>query len=128
MNAKKFNTRSGLAGFAFALMITGAASAGEPYGVWVRPSNGTQIQFYDCGGKLCAKIVAIMYPSLKGEIGTVIMHGATKSGDNKWQGDLLDVVTGKTYSGVVTLESASALNLKDCFFVICKGETWRRVK
>lgn len=117
-----------LACFAFALMLTGAARAAEPYGVWVQPSNGTQVQFYDCGGKLCAKIVAIMYPDLKSTIGTVIMQGATKSGDNKWQGDLLEVVTGKTYSGVVTLESDSALNLKDCFFVICKGETWRRIK
>jgi hypothetical protein len=33
--------------------------AAEPFGTWVRPSTGTQVGFYDCGGKLCAKIVAV---------------------------------------------------------------------
>ena len=37
------------------------------------------------------------------------MRGATKTGDNKWEGDLLDAETGKTYSGVATLESPGAL-------------------
>ena len=117
--------------FAIALPLvglTGAASAAEPYGTWVRPSTGTQVNFYDCGGKLCAKIVAVKDPSRQKEVGTVIMTGAAKSGDNKWEGDLLDAETGKVYSGVVTLEGPRALNLKGCFLMICKGETWRKVK
>jgi uncharacterized protein (DUF2147 family) len=117
--------------FAIALPLvglTGAASAAEPYGTWVRPSTGTQVNFYDCGGKLCAKIVAVKDPSRQKEVGTVIMKGAAKSGDNKWEGDLLDAETGKVYSGVVTLEGPRALNLKGCFLMICKGETWRKVK
>jgi uncharacterized protein (DUF2147 family) len=121
-----------LAGFAFALLpfaLPGIASAAEPYGTWVRPSTGTQVNFYDCGGKLCGKIVAVKDQSRKSEVGTVIMKGAAKSGANKWEGDLLDAESGKVYSGVVTLESASALNLKGCVaMVLCKGETWRKVK
>ena len=121
-----------LTGFALALLtagLTGAASAAEPYGVWVRPSTGTQVQFYDCGGKLCGKIVAVKDQSRSKEIGTVIMKGAAKSGGNVWKGDLLDVESGKIYSGVVTLEGPSALNLKGCVaMVLCRGETWRKVK
>jgi len=116
---------------AFALCfigVAGQASAAEPYGVWLRPSTGTQVQFYDCGGKLCGKIVAVKDQKRKSEIGVVIMKGAAKTGTNKWEGDLLEADTGKVYSGVVTLQSASALNLKGCFLVICKGETWRKVK
>ncbi len=109
--------------------LSGAASAAEPYGVWVRPSTGTQVHFYACGSKLCGKIVAVKDPSRSKEIGTVIMKGAVKSGGNIWKGDLLDVESGKIYSGVVTLEGPSALNLKGCVaMILCRGETWRKVK
>jgi uncharacterized protein (DUF2147 family) len=106
------------------------ARADEPYGTWVRPSTGTQVNFYNCGGKLCGKIVAVKDQSRKGEIGTVIMNGADKTGDKEWRGDLLNTEDGKTYSGVVTLEGPSALNLKGCaaLGIICRGETWQRVK
>ena len=106
-----------------------AARADEPFGTWVRPSTGTQVNFYNCGGKLCAKIVAVKDQSRKGEIGTIIMNGAAKTGEKEWRGDLLNTEDGKTYSGVVTLEGANALNLKGCVMAImCKGETWQRVK
>ncbi len=118
---------TGIALAAFAL--PGTARAAEPYGVWLRPSTGTQVHFYACGGKLCGKIVAVKDQARKKEIGTVIMQGAVKSGDNKWQGDLLDAETGKIYSGYVTLEGPSALNLKGCIAgILCKGETWSKIK
>lgn len=106
-----------------------AANAAEPYGVWLRPSTGSQVRFYNCGGKLCGKVVAVKDQSRKKEIGVVIMHGAVKSGANTWKGDLLDAGSGKVYSGVVTLEGPRALNLKGCVaYVLCQGETWTKVK
>ena len=111
------------------VVVSTAAFAAEPTGTWVRPSTGTQVSFYNCGSKLCARITAVKDQSRKNTIGTVIMKGATKSGDNTWKGDLLNTENGKTYSGVVTLESANALNLKGCVaMVMCSGETWQRVK
>ncbi len=119
-------TSIALASFA---ALTGTASAADPHGNWVRPSTGTQISFYACGGKLCAKIVSVKDEARKKEVGTVIMKGASKTGDNKWEGDLLDVESGKTYSGVVTLEGPTALNLQGCVAgIFCKGETWTKVK
>ena len=116
-------------GLALLGVLGNAACAAEPYGTWLRPSTGTQVRFYDCGGKLCGKIVAVKDQARKKEIGVVIMHGAAKTGDNKWEGDLLDAETGKTYSGVATLESPGALNLKGCVMgILCKGETWTKVK
>jgi len=111
------------------LALAGAANAADPYGVWVRPSTGTQVRFYDCGGKLCARIVAVTDQARKKEVGTVIMHGAAKTGADKWEGDLLDAETGKTYSGYVTMEGPNGLNLKGCIAgILCKGETWNKVK
>jgi len=106
------------------------AGAAEPWGTWVRPSTGTQLDIYNCGGKLCAKITAVKDQSRASTVGTVIMTGAPKSGDNEWRGDLLNTEDGKTYSGVVTLEGSGGLNLKGCALggLICKDETWQKVK
>src|SRR6516164_5685413 len=43
----------------FVIALPGIACTFDPYGTWMRPSTGTQVSFYDCGGKLCAKIVAV---------------------------------------------------------------------
>lgn len=107
--------------------LTATAFAAEPYGVWMRPSTGTQVRFYDCGGKLCGKIVGVRDQSRKSEIGTVILPGAAKSGANEWKGNLLNTENGKTYSGVVALDGGG-LSLKGCIGFICQGETWTRVK
>jgi uncharacterized protein (DUF2147 family) len=113
----------------FAVGLVGGTRADEPFGTWVRPSTGTQVNFYNCGGKLCGKIVAVKDQSRKGEIGTMIMNGAARTSENEWRGDVLNTEDGKTYSGVVTLEGPNALNLKGCALgFICKGETWQRVK
>ncbi len=110
-------------------LLAGAAKAAEPYGLWVRPSTGTQVRFYDCGGKLCGRIVAVTQEARKRELGIVIMHGAAKTGDNKWEGDLLDAETDKICSGVATLDGPNVLTLKGCIMgILCKGETWTRVK
>ena len=118
----------GAAFILFLATLPSVANAADPFGIWVRPSTGTQVNFYDCGGKLCGKIVAVRDQSRKGEIGTVIMRGAVKSGNDQWKGDLLNTDNGKIYAGVATLEGPNALNLKGCVTVICQGETWSRVR
>src|SRR5215475_3396158 len=104
------------------------AAAEDPYGVWMRPSTGTQVDFYDCGGKLCGKIVAVKDQSRRSEVGTVIMTGASQSGDNQWKGNLLNTENGKTYNGVVTMTGPNALRLEGCVAFICQGETWSKVR
>jgi uncharacterized protein (DUF2147 family) len=115
-------------GLALLVGYADAASAAEPYGVWLRPSSGSQVRFYDCGGKLCAKVVAVKEDARKGEIGKSILHGAVKSGENTWKGDLTDAGTGKVYSGTVTLQGG-ALSLQGCIVgFLCQSETWTKVK
>ena len=63
----------GLALTLFVIALPGIACAFDPDGTWMRPSTGTQVNFYDCGGKLCAKIVAVKDERRKSKIGTVIM-------------------------------------------------------
>jgi uncharacterized protein (DUF2147 family) len=94
----------------------------------MRPSTGTQASFYDCAGKLCAKIVAVKDERRKSKIGTVIMTGASKFADNQWKGDLLNTDDGKIYTGIVTMQGPNALNLMGCVAFNCRGETWTKVK
>lgn len=110
-------------------VAAGTAQAADPYGTWVRPSTGTQVSFYNCGGNLCAKIVGVKDAAKKATVGTVIMSGAKKTGDNKWEGNLLNTDNGNTYSGYVQLEGGG-LTLKGCALggLACSGETWQRVK
>ena len=116
-----------LAGIALFGLAT-AASAADPYGTWTRPSTGTQVNMYNCGGKLCAKITGVKDQAKKDTVGKVIMTGAEKTSDNTWKGDLLNTDNGQTYSGVVTLEGPKALKLQGCVLggVICTGETWTK--
>lgn len=109
--------------------VLSPALAAEPFGKWVRPSTGATVDFYNCGGKLCGKIVAVKDASRAKEVGTVIVNGAVKTGDDEWKGSLLDTDNGKTYTGVITLVGADGLNLKGCALgIICEGKTWRKVK
>lgn len=119
----KFATLAAVAATSLLAATAAFAQSASPFGTWTRPSNGTKVDFYDCGGKLCAKVIS---SKNKDSVGKIIMTGATKSGDNTWKGDLLNTEDGKTYSGVVTLEGPKALNLKGCVFggIVCKGETW----
>lgn len=120
--------KTGLLAGVTLLGLATAASAQDPYGNWTRPSTGTQINMYNCGGKLCAKIVAVKDQAKKDTVGKVIMSGADKTGDNTWKGSLLNTDNGQTYNGVVTLEGPKALKLQGCVLggVICTGETWTR--
>ena len=114
-------------GVLFALL--GNVRAADPYGTWTRPSTGTQISLYNCGGKLCGKIVAVTDARKQNEIGTLILNGASQSGENQWKGNLLNPEDGKNYSGIVTLIGPDAVELKGCALAIfCRGETWKKVK
>ena len=111
------------------LALAGPALAAEPYGTFKRPSTGTEVAFYDCGGKLCAKIVKVTDAAKQKTVGTVIMGGAAKDSATVWKGDLLNTEDGKTYSGIVTLVDDGHVKLEGCglWGMVCKGETWERV-
>ena len=113
----------------FAGLSAPAALAADPFGTWLRPSTGAKIEFYACDGKVCAKVVAVADQTKKDAVGKVIVTGAVPSGVNAWKGNLLNLDDGKTYSGVFTLESPTALNLKGCVLggIVCKGETLQKV-
>jgi uncharacterized protein (DUF2147 family) len=105
------------------LLATPAAAA-DVLGTWTRPSTGAHVNFYDCDGRLCAKIVSVKNSSQADLVGTIIIKGATPAGDNEWKGDLYDPEAKKTYAGTISLH-AGKLKLKGCVMaMLCENEFW----
>lgn len=113
-------------GLAAGLSIVAApALAASANGTWLR-DNGAHIQAFDCGGGLGLKVVKSPEAN---KVGKTIMCGATKTGENKWKGSVLNLDDGQKYSGYVTLNGDS-LTLSGCVLggIICKNDTWSRIK
>ena len=118
-----------------------AQSADDAFGLWLNPENGSNIEFYKCGGEgLCAKVTKVTDgqktddknpdPAKRRQpiVGLVIMENAKKSGA-KWSGTLYTRENGKSYSGTITVKSKDAVDLSGCVAaVLCKTVTWTRIK
>lgn len=101
-----------------ASVLPGAAASVD--GTWLRPKTGKHVQSFSCGGGLGLKVV---------KSGQVIMCGAKSQGGGSYKGTLTSTEDGKEYSGTVTI-SGDSLELSGCVLggLICKNETWSRVK
>lgn len=101
------------------------AAAGSANGTWLR-DNGAHVLAFDCGGGLGLKVTKSPEPA---KVGKTIMCGAKPAGENKWKGSVLNLDDGQKYSGYVTL-SGNSLTLSGCVLggIICKNDTWSRIK
>ncbi len=132
-----------IAGLAL-IAATGAAladSADDAFGVWRHPENGSHVEMYKCGNRLCGKITKIAdgqktddknpNADLRGRsiIGLVILSDAEKTGANGWSGALYNRQDGATYTGKISMKSKNAMDLSGCTAIVfCKTVTWTRVK
>jgi uncharacterized protein (DUF2147 family) len=119
-----------------------AQSAEDAFGLWLNPANGSNIEFYKCGGEgLCAKLTKVTDgqltddknpdPGKRGQpiIGLLIMENAKKTGANKWSGALYNRENGKSYAGTITVKAKDAIDLSGCVAaVLCRSVTWTRIK
>jgi uncharacterized protein (DUF2147 family) len=119
-----------------------AQSAEDAFGLWLHPANGSNIEFYKCGGEgLCAKLTKVTDgqltddknpdPARRGQpiIGLVIMENAKRAGANKWSGTLYNRENGKTYSGTITVRTRDSVDLSGCVAaVLCRSVTWTRIR
>jgi uncharacterized protein (DUF2147 family) len=124
------------------------AAAADPAGTWLTETGTSRIRIADCGGALCGVVVWMKEPidpetqkprldkfnadaARRGRplMGVTIVIGMKPSGANQWSGEVYNAEDGKTYTGHITMQSASALKLEGCALagLICKGQTWTRV-
>jgi uncharacterized protein (DUF2147 family) len=112
---------------AAAAVAPALAGAADPiYGVWQRGGRQEKLEFFDCGGKLCAR--GVFPPPPPGASPALILRYATRVEPNRWKGDLFNPLDGKVYSATITLESPTRLTLTGCLIAfLCQSETWNKI-
>lgn len=122
------------------------AGAADPAGNWLT-EGGSQVRIASCGAALCGTLVSLREPNdretgkpkvdrnnadnakrTRPLLGIAIVLGMKPNGPDKWAGHVYNAEDGKTYSGYLTLTSASELKLQGCIAggLICKSQTWTR--
>lgn len=117
-------------------LAAGAAQAEGIDGIFQTQANDQgnigMVQFYDCGGKYCGKLVKSFDKSGK-EIasphtGKNIVAGMSDDGGGKFSGGTIwDPGADKTYKSKMQLQG-KALDVSGCIAVFCKTQHWTRVK
>jgi uncharacterized protein (DUF2147 family) len=134
----------------WAIVLVAAAPPGpSPEGRWLTQRKHGIVEIYRCGGDgtLCGRLVWFQIepgdPNTQGldlhnpdparrnlsMCGLVLMTGLKPAGANVWEdGSLYDAETGKTYSGMITLQADGTLRLRGYIGVPLLGESnvWTR--
>lgn len=127
------------------LAVSAPAFAQDVTGLWQTQTNGGQVEISRCGNSLCGKLVNSDHiksdPTIKDEknkdaslrgrpLKNMQMLYDFTGGPAKWTGGkVYNAADGGTYSGTITMTSATSLKLKGCIVApLCKTETWTRIK
>ncbi|WP_417688990.1 DUF2147 domain-containing protein [Roseibium sp.] len=119
-----------------------AAFANDPTGEWARPSGSSKIRIAQCGGAICGKLIWLKEPRndtanpdpakrTRPLLGVQIVNAMKPTGkQGQWKGTVYNAEDGKTYTGFIQMPSGNKMKLEGCVMggLICKGETWTRVK
>ncbi len=129
----------------------GVALAASPVGVWLTKNGRSHVQIYDCGGKLCGKIVWLKEPNDKNGkpkvdsknpdkakrsrklLGLNILYGFVKDTNeaNYWtSGRIYNPEDGDVYRCTLTLRKDGTLRVRGYVGVPMLGKTqiWTRAK
>ncbi len=113
----------------FTGLLSVPGPSATPFGLWQRADAQIEARFYPCGDKLCARITETKDKSARVRSGALLIQDAVKTGHNMWEGALLEIDSGRTVAGVVTLQSRDSLSLKGCTAtVFCRVDSWSRVR
>jgi uncharacterized protein (DUF2147 family) len=105
---------------------------------WHNPSNSVHVRIDECGAKLCATVT---WASDKAKadarrggtenlVGTKLFRDLAPAGSGRWRGKVFVPDMRKTFSGTISFAGSDKMIGKGCvlFGVICKSQTWSRVR
>jgi uncharacterized protein (DUF2147 family) len=131
------------------LLFTSPALAASPVGVWVTKGGKSHVQIYNCGTKLCGKIIWLKVPKnpdgtdkvdkknpdqakrSQKIVGLSILWGFKKDDDNEWSsGRIYNPQDGDVYKCNMELKDAQTLRVRGYVGVSLFGKTqiWKRVR
>lgn len=124
---------------ALASLLTLAATVAQAGGIdgvfQTQPNDDGHVgmvQFYDCGGAYCGKLIKSFDTSGKevksAHTGKNIVAGMTDDGGGKFSGGTIwDPGADKTYRSKMVL-SGKTLNVSGCIALFCDTQTWTKVR
>ncbi len=127
------------------VLNAGMALASPATGLWRTAEDDGQVHIYDCGGRLCGRLVTsnelTAHPdtkdinnsdaALRGRLvkGINIMSGFSGGPKNWSGGTLYRPQDGRTYSGRLELVDSGTLEVTGCVMAtFCRSQTWVRLK
>jgi uncharacterized protein (DUF2147 family) len=127
------------------LATSGFALASDPSGTWRLDNGKVTVKVSQCGGEVCANIVALKEPTYKDGspkidkynkkpslrsrplIGLPVLRDMKPTGDNKWSGNIYNADDGRTYSATMSL-AGDTMKLKGCVAgIFCKTNTFKKL-
>lgn len=132
---KRIFPKAALIALAFA--IPASAFAQEPVeGHWKNPKGSVTVKITPCGKAWCGYVIEATEKAKQGAreggtdnlIGTRILTGLRKTGDNTFRGQAFDPKRNIRAAAVVTVVSPTVLSVKGCKFagLICREWRWTR--
>jgi uncharacterized protein (DUF2147 family) len=126
------------------LSLAFAAQAASPIGKWQTASEKGQVEFFDCGGKLCGRALPdaelLKGPALKDSrnknpalrerpLNGLQIISDFAGGPVAWTGGAIyRPEDGNTYKGRIELLDANTLKMTGCVIEpLCKSYVWKRV-
>jgi len=98
-------------------------------GVWATEGGGSHVQIHECADAegLCGTLIWSRGGSGK-RLGTKLLKNFQRTGARAWDhGKIVDPRDGSDYRAELELTSGDALKVRGCWFIFCRGQTWRRV-
>lgn len=126
----------------FLLAAAGTAYAADPLGEWKVEEDKATIRIVDCNSRLWGVIASEQIPGnldsknpdkakrTRPTLGIPVLLNMKKAEDekDKWEGQIYDATSGKTYDANIQLKSANSLRVEGCVaMILCGGQTWTRV-
>ncbi len=128
------------------VLLSSAALAGAPQGIWLSADGGTKVNIANCGGKLCGTVVWLVEPtdSATGKpktdkrnpdpakrarplLGLQVVQGLTPSGPDRWSGLIYNADDGNTYQAHMTVPEIDTAKVQGCVLgLLCKTQNWKR--
>ena len=120
--------------------VPALAADPTPIGDWLVKDGYGIVRIDNCNGKMWGIIAWEKKagtdsenpdPTKKGRpsLGVPILLGMAPTKPNRWEGQIYNTDNGKTYSGSISVEGDTKLQLEGCLFpnFLCGGQDWTRV-
>jgi uncharacterized protein (DUF2147 family) len=123
---------------AFCLM-TATALAQDPTGEWLITDGFAHIKVDKCGDQYWGVVsweqrtggMDVHNPDVakrnRPTLGMPILLGMKQTQPNRWEGQIYNSESGKTYTGNISLPSPDVLRVEGCLLIFCGGQNWTRV-